>query len=72
MLIRIICFIMILIATDVYAEMYRWTDEKGIVHITDSPAKVPDSQKYDRQNFGELWGRWFTVRFHLDNAFNLT
>lgn len=29
------------------AEMYRWTDEKGTVHFTDDPSKIP-SQYLDR------------------------
>ncbi len=24
------------------AEIYRWTDEKGTVHFTDDPTKIPE------------------------------
>jgi len=29
------------------AEIYRWTDEKGTVHFTDDPSKIPD--RYSEQ-----------------------
>jgi len=30
-----------------YAEMYKWVDEKGTVHFTDDPSKVPEKYRSD-------------------------
>ncbi len=29
-------------AAPLYGEMYRWTDEKGTVHFTDDPSRIPE------------------------------
>ena len=41
---RIISLLLILTVLSVHADIYKWTDEKGLVHITD---KAPKTHKYE-------------------------
>ena len=47
-----ICFLLFFIffltpSVSFSGEIYRWTDEKGTIHFTDDPSKIPES--YSRQ-----------------------
>lgn len=33
-----------------YAEMYKWVDEKGTVHFTDDPSKIPEKYQSDAES----------------------
>ncbi len=46
---RVILLIIILIgfASPGYGEMYRWVDEKGVLHFTDDLSKVPEEYRPD-------------------------
>lgn len=32
-----------------FAEIYKWTDDKGVVHVTDDPTKIPDKYWIERK-----------------------
>jgi chaperonin cofactor prefoldin len=39
----LMCFAVLFLATPSFSQQtYRWTDDKGTVHFTDDPSKVPD------------------------------
>ena len=40
--ILIIAFVLILLPFSASAEIYKWTDDEGVIHVTDDPTKVPD------------------------------
>ncbi|MDO8446760.1 MAG: DUF4124 domain-containing protein [Deltaproteobacteria bacterium] len=40
--ILIIAFVLILDPFSASAETYKWTDDEGVIHVTDDPTKVPD------------------------------
>ena len=39
----LVCFVVFLLVTPSFSQQtYRWVDDKGTVHFTDDPSKVPD------------------------------
>jgi clan AA aspartic protease (TIGR02281 family) len=42
--------LMILFASPVAAQMYKWVDEKGTVHFTDDPARIPEKHLPDAES----------------------
>jgi hypothetical protein len=44
-------FFLVLLAplVSISAEIYRWTDEKGTVHFTDDPTKIPERYSEQRE-----------------------
>jgi chaperonin cofactor prefoldin len=39
----LICLVILLpVSSSISQQMYRWTDDKGTVHFTDDPSKIPD------------------------------
>jgi clan AA aspartic protease (TIGR02281 family) len=41
--------ILILFASPVSGEMYKWVDEKGTVHFVDDPSKIPEQYRLDAE-----------------------
>jgi len=41
--VRLALIILLLTSSAVYADLYEWTDNKGVVHFTDDLGKVPES-----------------------------
>ena len=42
----LMCFAVLFLATPSFSQQtYRWTDDKGTVHFTDDPSRVPDRYK---------------------------
>ena len=42
---------LVVVGSPVYAEMYKWVDEKGIVHFTDDLSKIPEKYRYDAETW---------------------
>jgi hypothetical protein len=40
---KIVILIVIFVSSICWAEIYKWTDEKGGVHFTDDPATIPET-----------------------------
>ena len=34
-----------LLSSSALADIYKWTDERGVVHITDDPGRIPESMR---------------------------
>ena len=52
----LIAFSLLAVALTAQAQLYRWTDESGKVHYTDTPP--PASAKNVEKKFGPCWRRW--------------
>ena len=48
-LISALLLMLVLSASYGHAQMYRWVDEKGTVHFTDDPSRIPDRYKADTE-----------------------
>jgi hypothetical protein len=50
--ISLFCFV--LVSVPVHAKIYKWVDEKGKVHFTDDPTKIPKNKGRKIDTFREL------------------
>ncbi len=42
--------LLVVVGLPAYAEMYKWVDEKGIVHFTDDLSKIPEEYRSDAES----------------------
>lgn len=45
----LLIILLVVLGSHVYAEMYKWVDEKGTVHFTDDLSKIPEKYRYDAE-----------------------
>ena len=45
-----LAIVSIVLAWPAYGEMYKWVDEKGAVHFTDDPSKIPEKYRSDAES----------------------